>query len=450
MIVLAIGQVHGNSGSSSAAIANPFSRTTYFNPPLTFGSTTGNQSQGSRVASYSATSEFDQGGNSYINFQSISAMAMYRHKSHEELRFEDHQVDCKVSIKPPFNSTQTNTTFQFPPVSIKPPFNSSQTNTTYQFPPVSIKPPFNSTQTNTTFQFPPVSDPSSTSNLLTPKSQSFVNPNNTFPMAPTFAPSGSLFGPCTNTVFSSMPAPTSNHSPFSLSGSTQLMPSNNFQFPQISTTSTSFTVSPSTWPSSITPLGPQTPFLQASTSNPSFFQGEGSKHKACASSCFHVNVNSIELEEEDPEVSALMPKLQNIEYYTEPSIEELEAIEKTEPGFCSRVKNFVIGRKDRGSIKFLGEIDIQKLDLESIVQFNDREVTVYADNTKMPLGLNSPAEVTLLNVKCISKKTGRQYTDGPMVQRYITMLISKATELGVEFVSYDPVLGEWKFRVKHF
>ncbi|KAL3812968.1 hypothetical protein ACJIZ3_014236 [Penstemon smallii] len=440
MIVLAFGQVYGNSGSSSAA--HPFSSTTYFNPPLTFGSTTGNQSQGSRVASYSATSEFDQGGNSYINIQSISAMPIYRHKSHEELRFEDHDVDCKVSIKP-LNSTQTNT-FQFPPVSIKL-LSSTQTNT-FQFPPVSIKPPFNSTQTNT-FQFPPVSNPPSTSNLFTPKSQTFGNPNNTFPMAPTFAPSGSLFGPSTNTVFSSMPAPTSNHSPFSLSGSTQ---SNNFQFPQISTKSTSFTVSPSTWPSSITP---QTPFWQASTSNPSFFQGEGSKHKACATSCFHVNVNSIELEEEDPEVSALMPKLQNIEYYTEPSIEELEAMEKTEPGFCSHVKNFVIGRKDRGSIKFLGEIDIRKLDLESIVQFNDREVTVYADNTKMPpvgQGLNSPAEVTLLNVKCISKKTGKQYTDGPMVQRYKTMLISKATELGVEFVSYDPVLGEWKFRVKHF
>ncbi|KAK4476775.1 hypothetical protein RD792_015935 [Penstemon davidsonii] len=465
----AFGQVYGNSGSSSAA--HPFSSTTYFNPPLTFGSTTGNQSQGSRVASYSATSEFDKGSNSYINIQSISAMPMYKHKSHEELRFDDHEVDCKgrqtafgfpkpfnsthtntfqfppVSIKP-LNSTQTNT-FQFPPVSIKP-LNSTQTNT-FQFPPVSIK-PLNSTQTNT-FQFPPVSNPPSTSNLLTPKSQTFGNPNNTFPVAPTFAPSGSLFAPSTNTVFSSMPAPTSNHSPFSLSGSTQLKPSNNFQFPQISTTSTSSTVSPSTWPSSITPLGPQTPFWQDSTSNPSFFQGEGSKHKACASSCFHVNVNSIELEEEDPEVSALMPKLQNIEYYTEPSIEELEAMEKTEPGFCSRVKNFVIGRKDRGSIKFLGEIDIRKLDLESIVQFNDREVIVYADNTKMPpsgQGLNSPAEVTLLNVKCISKKTGKQCTDGPMVQRYKTMLISKATELGVEFVSYDPVLGEWKFRVKHF
>ncbi|GFQ08080.1 nuclear pore complex protein nup98a [Phtheirospermum japonicum] len=48
----------------------------------------------------------------------------------------------------------------------------------------------------------------------------------------------------------------------------------------------------------------------------------------------------------------------------------------------------------------------------------------------------------------MSKKTGKQYVDGPQVQSYMEMLIKKGSELGAEFVSYDPVRGEWKFRVQ--
>lgn len=152
-------------------------------------------------------------------------------------------------------------------------------------------------------------------------------------------------------------------------------------------------------------------------------------------------------------VSALMPKLPLEEYYTEPSIEELEAEEKIDPGFCSRVKNFVVGRKDKGSIKFLGETDIRQLDISSIVQFNEREVIVYSDERQKPpvgQGLNRPAEITLLNVKCFSKNTGKQHTDGPLVQKLERKLMKAANEQGAEFVSYNPIRAEWKFSVEHF
>jgi len=36
------------------------------------------------------------------------------------------------------------------------------------------------------------------------------------------------------------------------------------------------------------------------------------------------------------------------------------------------------------------------------------------------------------------------------VERYREMLVKKAEEQGVEFVSFDAAKGEWKFRVKHF
>ncbi|KAL9174944.1 hypothetical protein ABFS82_02G083900 [Erythranthe guttata] len=194
--------------------------------------------------------------------------------------------------------------------------------------------------------------------------------------------------------------------------------------------------------------------------------GEG---KASPSASFKINVNETEVsddtslqDEDDDEVLkkckadvlALIPKLPNGgDYYTEPCIKDLAAKETSKPGFCSRVKDFVVGRKGYGSIKFLGETDIRNLDIESVIHFNNREVIVYPDSTKKPpagQSLNKPAEVTLLNVKCIIKNTGEEYVDGVEVQSYKAMLVKKASENGAEFVSYDPVLGEWKFRVQHF
>ncbi|KAI8569950.1 hypothetical protein RHMOL_Rhmol02G0317900 [Rhododendron molle] len=157
--------------------------------------------------------------------------------------------------------------------------------------------------------------------------------------------------------------------------------------------------------------------------------------------------------EHGADIEALMPKLRHSDYYTEPRIQELAAMERAKPGFCCRVKDFVVGRHGYGSIRFIGETDVRRLDLESLVQFNNREVIVYMDESKKPpvgQGLNKPAEVTLLNIKCVDKRTGSHYTEGPKIDRYREMLKRKAEDQGAEFVSYDPIKGEWKFRVRHF
>ncbi|KAG2622533.1 hypothetical protein PVAP13_3KG000032 [Panicum virgatum] len=155
----------------------------------------------------------------------------------------------------------------------------------------------------------------------------------------------------------------------------------------------------------------------------------------------------------DTSVEGLLPKLPQADYFMEPSLEELAAKERGEPGYCGQVEDFVVGRHGYGSIKFLGETDVRGLDLESIVEFNYREVIVYKDDSKKPPvgeGLNKAAEVTLLNIKCVNKKTGDEYLDGPRVDRYRQMLMKKAEEQGAEFVSFDVAKGEWKFRVEHF
>ncbi|KAH6825896.1 hypothetical protein C2S53_001333 [Perilla frutescens var. hirtella] len=153
------------------------------------------------------------------------------------------------------------------------------------------------------------------------------------------------------------------------------------------------------------------------------------------------------------DVLALLPKLPDGEYYTEPSLHELAAKEMAEAGYCRHVKDFVVGRKGYGSIKFLGETDVRHLDISSAVQFNNREMIVYPDERKKPeVGqqLNKAAEVSILNVKCINKKTGKQYVQGHQVESYQEILINKTLQQGAEFVSYDPLQGEWKFRVQHF
>ncbi|CAO2202794.1 unnamed protein product [Urochloa humidicola] len=150
---------------------------------------------------------------------------------------------------------------------------------------------------------------------------------------------------------------------------------------------------------------------------------------------------------------SVLPRLYNADYYTVPSIVELAVKESDEPGYCSHVPDFTVGRHGYGSVKFDGETDVRKLDIASIVEFNNREILVYRDESKTPpigQGLNKPAEVTLLNVKCIDEKTGLQFTGGPTVNRYKEILVQWTKEHGAEFVSFDPVKGEWKFRVKNF
>ena len=150
---------------------------------------------------------------------------------------------------------------------------------------------------------------------------------------------------------------------------------------------------------------------------------------------------------------SVLPRLYNADYYTVPSIVELAVKESEEPGYCSCVPHFTVGRHGYGSVRFDGETDVRKLDIASIVEFSNREILVYRDQSKTPpvgQGLNKPAEVTLLNVKCIDQKTGLQFTGGPTVDRYKETLVQWTKEHDAEFVSFDPMKGEWKFKVKNF
>lgn len=147
------------------------------------------------------------------------------------------------------------------------------------------------------------------------------------------------------------------------------------------------------------------------------------------------------------EVGDCLPFLRSSDYYTEPCLKDLAAREELNPGYCSRVKGFTIGRVGYGRVKFSGETDVRWLDLEQIVKFRRHEVVVYEDdNAKPPVGqgLNKAAEVTLLLHVAPSKYEGEKSS------KVVERLKLSSNRQRAHFVSYDPSNGEWKFLVSHF
>ncbi|OIW16438.1 hypothetical protein TanjilG_19154 [Lupinus angustifolius] len=143
------------------------------------------------------------------------------------------------------------------------------------------------------------------------------------------------------------------------------------------------------------------------------------------------------------QVEASLPVLHSHGYYTKPSLEELASLELVDPGYCTRVPRFTVGRFGYGSVTYLTKTDVRGLNLDDIVKFHKHEVVVYDDENDKPevgMGLNKPAEVVLvLDGGIFNSK------DVP-VQR-----LKQSTERqGAEFVSFDIATGEWKFLVQHF
>ncbi|CAL4920998.1 unnamed protein product [Urochloa decumbens] len=140
---------------------------------------------------------------------------------------------------------------------------------------------------------------------------------------------------------------------------------------------------------------------------------------------------------------SVFPVLCSSEYFTRPSIDELVEREVSDPGYCSRVPNFIIGRAGYGQVRFLGNTDVRRIDLNDIVRFDKHSVVVYEDETGKPPvghGLNKAAEVSLLlNLK-----------DLPEPSILVEMLRCRARKQGAKFLSFNPVNGKWKFEVDHF
>ncbi|OVA06615.1 Peptidase S59 [Macleaya cordata] len=147
------------------------------------------------------------------------------------------------------------------------------------------------------------------------------------------------------------------------------------------------------------------------------------------------------------EVEASLPILRSSDYFMEPSLELLAARELTDPGYCCRVQDFVVGRVGYGCVKFLGQTDVRWLDLDQIVKFDRHKIVVYEDEMDKPAvgqGLNKAAEVSLfLQIRS-------QALEGINLDNVINKLRSSTERQGACFISFDPLKVEWKFVVPHF
>ncbi|XP_010537895.1 PREDICTED: nuclear pore complex protein NUP96 [Tarenaya hassleriana] len=147
------------------------------------------------------------------------------------------------------------------------------------------------------------------------------------------------------------------------------------------------------------------------------------------------------------EIKDLLPKLCSPDYFIKPCINELAEREIADPGYCGRVPDFIIGRIGYGYLKYLGNTDVRRLDLDQIVKFHRHQVNVYDDERSKPVvdkGLNKAAEVTLIvNTSCSIWEKERV--------RYISYKLKQIAERqGATFISFNPANSSWKFLVPHF
>ncbi|KAL3375051.1 hypothetical protein AABB24_006516 [Solanum stoloniferum] len=148
------------------------------------------------------------------------------------------------------------------------------------------------------------------------------------------------------------------------------------------------------------------------------------------------------------ENEADLPTLRSPDYFTDPCLSELAVRELMSSGYCSKVENFTVGRFGYGFVKFYGETDVRGLDLDRIVKFSRHEVIVYEDENDKPpvgMGLNKPAEVTLL----LEIRSSKHY-DVDSSRELVEKLRLRTERQGARFISFDPSNGEWKFFVQHF
>ncbi|XP_044765437.1 nuclear pore complex protein Nup98-Nup96 isoform X2 [Coccinella septempunctata] len=145
--------------------------------------------------------------------------------------------------------------------------------------------------------------------------------------------------------------------------------------------------------------------------------------------------------------------LNRSEYYTLPSIEDLDNM-VGEDGRCM-IRGFTIGRRGYGNVYFPDEINVMNMNLDEIVHFRYKEIHMYPDETKKPPvgeGLNRRAQVTLDRVYPRMKETKEiiDNVDQVLAAKFPEQLVEISAKHGLKFVDYRPETGSWVFMVEHF
>lgn len=139
-------------------------------------------------------------------------------------------------------------------------------------------------------------------------------------------------------------------------------------------------------------------------------------------------------------------------YWSTPSIKQLSEMSIDE---LSSLDNFIVGRVGCGQIAYNYPVDLSQVYLDaqkkdiplekelfgSVVEINPKVILTYKDHRNKPamgFGLNVPATITLEGIKP---------RENLSIDDHINYL---KKQIGMEFVTYDPITYVWVFKVKHF
>lgn len=143
--------------------------------------------------------------------------------------------------------------------------------------------------------------------------------------------------------------------------------------------------------------------------------------------------------------------LKRPQYYTIPSIEELEKL-RGQDGKCY-VQGFTVGRVGYGNVCFIDEMDVSNLNLDEIVHIRHMEITLYPDDSKKPPvghGLNRRAQITLDNVYPVKSGKIIRNPDDALVMCFMDNLMDVCQRKNMRFFEYRPHTGSFVFEVQHF
>ena len=137
--------------------------------------------------------------------------------------------------------------------------------------------------------------------------------------------------------------------------------------------------------------------------------------------------------------------------YTFPPLKILKTMDRRE------IKNFVIGQKGIGEVRFLVPVNLSEIDPDQLfghyIEFCDCEAVMYPDPSipkpEPGHGLNLPAQVRLERVWTMSKGSRDPIVD-PQSEKVIHFIQKLKETDGTNFISYEPSTGTWTFTVDNF
>uniref|UniRef100_A0AC35TRW7 Nuclear pore complex protein Nup98-Nup96 n=1 Tax=Rhabditophanes sp. KR3021 TaxID=114890 RepID=A0AC35TRW7_9BILA len=143
----------------------------------------------------------------------------------------------------------------------------------------------------------------------------------------------------------------------------------------------------------------------------------------------------------------------NPDYHMQPSLENLA--KNVVNGRALIKKGLKISRQGYGSVFWPGSFELHDTNIDDVVLFRNREVTVYPDDECKPQlgqGLNRPAEISLEHVWPLDQESKAYITDVKKLEemKFRDRLERVTLKNEGTFLDYKPSTGTWIFKVKHF